>query len=65
MTLLKLSILAAALCFAAPAAAGAASDGTSNTIMFAEAVHKTPKFIDYTDDAFQGGCNACGNHDRD
>ena len=65
MTLLKLSILAAALCFAAPAAAGAASDGTSNTIMFAEAVHKTPKFMDYTDDALQGGCSACGNHYRD
>ena len=43
-------ILLAALAFAAtPAAAFAAADGTSNTIMFAELQHK-PGFMDYTDD---------------
>jgi hypothetical protein len=44
-------ILLAALAFAAvtPAAASAATDGTSNTIMFAELQHK-PGFMDYTDD---------------
>ena len=42
--------LAAALVLVTPAAASAATDGTSNTIMFAElAPH--PGFMDYTDDA--------------
>jgi hypothetical protein len=47
----RLLILLATLAFAVvtPAAASAASDGTSNTVMFAELQHK-PGFMDYTDD---------------
>ena len=44
---MKLFILAAALVAATPTAAWAATDGTSNTIMFA----KPHAFMDYTDDA--------------
>ena len=43
-----LTLLALALAVT-PAAASAATDGTSNTIMFAELQHK-PGFMDYTDD---------------
>jgi hypothetical protein len=46
----RLLILLAAFTLAAPTAASAAiSDGTSNTVMFAEFQHK-PGFMDYTDD---------------
>jgi hypothetical protein len=48
----KLLILTTALAgmAATPAAASATTDGTSNTIMFAELRHVPPGFMDYTDD---------------
>jgi hypothetical protein len=52
MTRLLILLAGLALTAAAPAAASAATDGTSNTIMFAELHHKPilPGFMDYTDD---------------
>jgi hypothetical protein len=50
MTRLLIILAAVAGAFAMPAAASAATDGTSNTIMFAELHHKPAGFMDYTDD---------------
>jgi hypothetical protein len=49
MTRLLIALAALACAAVMPAAASAATDGTSNTIMVAELQHK-PGFMDYTDD---------------
>ena len=49
MTRTALPLIALAFAMATPAVASAATDGTSNTIMFVESQY-VPTFMDYTDD---------------
>lgn len=54
----RLLPLLALFALALPATAAAASDGTSNTIMFAELRHHPVGFMDYTDDSCMNVCAA-------
>jgi hypothetical protein len=58
-TALTLTAVAFAFSAAVPATSSAATDGTSNTITFAEVRHVPSGFMDYTDDACLRASKQC------